>query len=147
MILTRESYKQLVAEDTMKQMSNALAYARQSEPKMIAMAEAFFALQEAGVIEATEQCHDWTIRYGYNVEVKTPEMWGKIHKVVGKLICSNKEPVGDGRSQRVKVTMTPEKWQLQYNFKFTFEKKLDKKKDKCKIVTTREKVTRVVCNV
>ena len=144
--LTRESYKTEAANRSMVAMQNAIENSRKVEPRINAHAEAFFALQDAGVIDANKELWASDAQYGFTVKVTDPKMWGAIHKVVGKLICSDKNPIGDGRKKMVQVTMTPERTYLCYSVRFQFEKKLDKN-DKCKVVTTREKVTRVVCNV
>ncbi len=156
MKVTIENYKSAATQRALNDVNEALQKSRETEKVMHTISEAFFALGEIAQgknkdgsdKKLTEDVYftDYDARYGFTVKVNDQEMWGKIHKVTGPLMCSGKDAIGDGRSKKVLVTMTPERAELRYRVKFTFEKKLDKD-DKCKVVTTREKSTRVVCNV
>lgn len=148
MQITIENYKSAATQRALNEVNTAIAQSRETEKTMHLISETFFALCEIAEGKLTKNIYfsDYDARYGFTVKVEDQELWGKIHKITGPLVCSGKEPIGDGRTKKVKVTMTPEREGLRYRVKFQFEKKLDKD-DKCKIVTKRVKETQVVCNV
>lgn len=148
MKVTIENYKAAAEQWALTSLNEAIAASRETEKVMHTISEAFFALGEIADGKLTKDVYftDYDARYGFVVKVEDQKLWGKIHEVTGPLICSGKDAIGDGRSKKVLVTMTPERAFLRYRVKFQFEKKLDKD-DKCKVVTTRQKTTQVVCNV
>lgn len=145
MQVTIENYKSAASIRALRDLNQAIADSRETERKMIVMSEIYFALMAIELPNMPE-LSDYDARYGFTVKVEDQEMWGKIHKITGPLMCVGKEAIGDGRSNKVMVTMSPERSDLRYNLKFKFEKKLDKN-DKCKVVSKKVKETTVVCNI
>lgn len=89
----------------------------------------------------------WNLQYADTYNITNPEDWSKIHRALGKLEQYAKEPVGDGRSRTVRVTLHP-KDEKFYHFKFSFLKKLPKgQQSKCRIKTVVEKRQVIVCDV
>jgi hypothetical protein len=148
MKVTIENYKAAATQRALNDVNEALRQSRETEKIMQNISEVFFALGEIenGVLTKDVHFTDYDARFGFTVKVEDQEMWGKIHKVTGPLMCSGKDAIGDARTKKVLVTMTPERDGLRYRVKFQFEKKLDKD-DKCKIITKRVKETSVVCKL
>lgn len=120
------------------QKTNAIA-------QIHAIKEAYDKLKENGV-EGVGELGIYDLMYGFSITVNDSTQWGKIHKAVGKLQQYDKQPIGDGRTNKVMVILTPEQKGLHYNLKFKFERKLTKK-DKCKVITQVSKQKVVVCSI
>lgn len=125
---------------------------REGMERITAIYGAYEKLKEAGVAGLPENLTMWTVRWGFNVEVKEPKEWGKIHKALGKLELTDKRPVETstekrGRKvQKVKLVLSPDVKYLRHNVQFTVERKLTKS-DKCKVRVVKNKSVEVVCSL
>lgn len=93
------------------------------------------------------------LKYGVTIEVKEPKMWGRIHRICGKLELNDKSavtPSSDSKKgrkvQMIKIRMMPVQKELQYNLFFEVTRKLTKN-DKCKVKVVTRKSVEVVCSI
>lgn len=117
-----------------------------------AIYNAYEKLKENGVEGIPAELSEGQCQYGFSVDVKEPSQWGKIHKSVGKLSVSDKQPVMEAdtgkrgaKMQKVRLVLSPE-GELNWLLQFRTERKLTKK-DKCKVKTVTNKSIQVVCNL
>lgn len=102
-------------------------------------------LAAADVKGIPERLTDYEIRWGFRVKVEDKKEFQIIKLLFGNLEHLKKEPVGDGRSNKVAVYLYPKKYpNLRWNTHFYYERKLTAH-DKCKVITETKKRQTVIC--
>jgi len=121
---------------------------KENEHKCLDVIKVYSLLKNGGVQGLPEKLAKYDIEWGFKVEVKDLTDFALIKRLIGNLEHSRKEPVGDGRKQKIRVYLYPKEYQnLRFNgIEFYYERKLTSK-DKCKVVTEKSTRTVVVCKI
>lgn len=149
MMLTANS----VVQETVEMLNQS--YKEWLENSVKSVQETFNAIEtlKANGVEGVPDADKWNLRYGFHIYVTEPSQWGKIHKSVGKLELSSKEPVVNSdnekkkgkKKQLVKLYLRPTNPAFKSVY-FITEKQLTKN-DRCQVKTVINKSVQVVCSV